>query len=102
MRLDAALSSVGHALAEAVEMEPSLSLQILGRNDGLFACFPGGDGSPGYGAHLDGNSETVRISMIAYVNAGWSTVCWPPPCWNRAHTWLTLLSTLPTILLTAT
>jgi predicted 2-oxoglutarate/Fe(II)-dependent dioxygenase YbiX len=69
--LDAALTTVGWAIAEAAAHEPSLGLTILRRNDGLFACFPGGAGSPGYGAHLDGDEQTCRLSSIAYCNAGW-------------------------------
>lgn len=69
--LDAALTRVGFALADAVEQERRLGYTILRRNDGLFACFPGGEGSPGYGAHLDGDSHTCRLSMIAYFNPGW-------------------------------
>lgn len=69
--VDEAITTVGAALARAVAQEPSLQLEILKRSDGLFACFPGDAGSPGYGAHLDGDAATCRLSMICYFNVGW-------------------------------
>ena len=67
--LNGALESVGTALGPTLQAR--LGLHLTSCSDGFFACFPG-DGST-YGAHTDGNSAGVKLTMIVYMNYGWQT-----------------------------
>ena len=58
LRLNDALTKVGHALAAAIAAEPRLGFELLTRNDGLFACFPGKGAK--YNCHYDGGGGDPR------------------------------------------
>jgi hypothetical protein len=66
--LDTALAIVGVHLSASLERLVGRPLHM--RTDPFLACFPG-EGA-GYGAHFDGGGGSGRLTMILYLNPGWS------------------------------